>query len=56
MSPITGDLYDINFVWYADSLQGLKDLQDKLNASEEYQETFRKRFNEFFESKYESNI
>ena len=52
---ITGDLYDINFVWYADSLQGLKDLQDKLNASEEYQELFANG-SELFESKYESNI
>jgi len=55
VTPITGDLYDINFVWYADSLQGLKDLQDKLNASEEYQELFANG-SELFESKYESNI
>ncbi len=55
VTPITGDLYEINFVWYADSLQGLKDLQDKLNASEEYQELFANG-SELFESKYESNI
>jgi len=55
MSPVTGDLYDLNFVWYAESLQGLMDLQGKLNASEEYQELFANG-SELFESKYESNI
>ena len=55
VTPLTGDLYDINFVWYSESLQGLKDLQDKLNANEEYQEMFASG-SEFFESKYESNI
>jgi len=55
MAPVTGDLYDLNFVWYAESLQGLMDLQGKLNASEEYQELFANG-SELFESKYESNI
>ena len=55
MTPVTGDLYDINFVWYAESLQELMDLQGKLNASEKYQELFANG-SELFESKYESNI
>jgi len=49
--PVTGDRFEINFINYADSLQGLRDLDEQLMANEEYQSMFANS-TEMFENQY----
>ena len=53
--PVTGDRFEINFVNYADSLQGLRDLDEQLMANEEYQAMFANS-TEMFENQYNTRI
>ena len=53
--PVTGDRFEINFVAYADSLQGLRDNDEQLGANEEYQAMFAAS-QEMFENQYSTRF
>ena len=53
--PVTGDRFEINFVGYADSLQGLRDNDEQLGANEEYQAMFAAS-KEMIENQYETRF
>ena len=53
--PVTGDRFEINFVAYADSLQGLRDNDEQLGANEDYQTMFAAS-QEMFENQYSTRF